>query len=113
MMAEWITALLVAIFGGGGLWAWMSASRTATSSEYKQFVQDLQQERRDREAAMAALRAELNEERDARAETELLILDLIAHTSKLERIIVEHGGVVPMIPERVNIYLHANGGGKG
>jgi hypothetical protein len=100
-----IVPIFVALVTGTGLWSFLSSTRSATSSEYKQFVKDLQQERRDRETALTQLREELESERDARVEQTLLIGEIVGHVDKLETMIRAGGGTVPPKPTRLQQYI--------
>ena len=111
-MAFDVTTIGLAAAAIAGFWAWLTASRTATSTEYKKFVEDLQQERVDRERAIVAIRKELDEERQARLATDelvheqkLIIHALIAHITKLENVVFESGGVIPEKPDFVVDYI--------
>jgi hypothetical protein len=106
-----VLPVLLALLGGGGLWAFLTSTRSATSDEYKQFVEDLQQERRDREAALAALRKELDLERDERAEQTILIGELIHHVDRLEEVLEQNNIEVPTKPARLRMYIKASSGG--
>lgn len=97
-IAEWLLGLAALVFAGGGVWTWMNNSRAATSSEYKAFVEDLRQERRDREAAIKELRNTIKDQDTRIYNQALTIADLEIHVERLEASIENMGGTPPPRP---------------
>lgn len=97
---DWMLALAAVVFGATGVWTWMINARAATSKEYKDFVEDLRQERRDRETAIKELRTTIRQQ-DARIYNQALMLaDLEIHVERLESVIEDMGGTPPPRPPK-------------
>lgn len=100
---QWALAAVAALFGAGGFWAWLTSNRSATSVEYKQFVEDLRLERRDREAAIADLRKTIRDQDVKIYQTNLDFAALEIHVARLEAEIVRLGGTPPPRPVKIPI----------
>lgn len=94
-MNEWVMPAIVAVFGGGGFWAWLSAQKKGRTDEYAQFVKDLQIERKDREAAIDRLERRIEDQRKTIERLQNKVVKYEFYIKRLEETLAKNNIPIP------------------